>query len=169
MFSTRPNGRTVRAIITLQRRWRRKKLLPNFTERTHEELNTPKCRNASSATEDWLFRVRGVCLSADGSVVRDDEYVYVLPLRQIRQIDYFHGTLPGQGPVAQMVIDDGPDILASEMFSTRPDGRTVRAIITLQRRWRRKKLLHNFMERTHEELTALILQREPKRRKENCM
>ena len=78
--------------------------------------------------------------SADGSFVNDGEYVYVLPLKQIRQVDYFHGTIPGLGPVAQM-MDDEVDILASEMFSTRPDGRTVRAIITLQRRWRGKKLL----------------------------
>ena len=70
--------------------------------------------------------------SADGSVVNDGEYVYVLTLRQIRQIDHFHGTLLDLGPVAQMMEDEA-DILASEMISTRHDGRTVRAIITLQR------------------------------------
>ena len=85
-------------------------------------------RNASSAHS-----------SADGSFVNDGEYVYVLPLKQIRQVDYFHGTIPGLGPVAQMKEDE-VDILASEMFSTRRYGRTVRAIITLQRRWRGKKL-----------------------------
>ena len=90
---------------------------------------------ANTPLGDWPI------ISADGSVVRDGEYVYVLPLGQIREIDYFHGTLPDLNPVAQMIVDDGPDILASEMFSTRPDGRTVRAIITLQRRWRRKMSL----------------------------
>ena len=90
--------------------------------------------------EHWLQD--GPFPSADGSVVNDREYVYVLPLHQIRQVDYFHGTLPGLGPVAQM-MEDEVDILASEMFSTRRYGRTVRAIITLQRRWRRKRLHHS--------------------------
>ena len=36
--------------------------------------------------------------------------------------------------------DDEVDIKASEMFSTRRGGHTVRAIITLQRTWRRKRL-----------------------------
>ena len=79
---------------------------------------------------------------ADGSVVEDGGYVYVLPLQQIRQVDYFHGTRPGEGPVAQMMEDDEIDILASEMISTDRDGRTVQAIITLQRRWRTKRLQH---------------------------
>ena len=78
--------------------------------------------------------------SADGSIVNDDEYVYVLPMREIMQVDYFHGILRDLGPVAQMMDESEPDILASEMFSTHRDGRTVRAIITLQRRWRKKRL-----------------------------
>ena len=78
---------------------------------------------------------------ADGSVVEDGGYVYVLPLHQIRQVDYFHGALPDEGPVAQM-MEDEIDILASEMISTDRDGRTVQAIITLQRRWRTKRLQH---------------------------
>ena len=77
--------------------------------------------------------------SADGSLVNDGDYVYVLPLYEIREVDYFHGTIDGEGPIAQMVPDE-VDIFASEMFSTRHDGRTVRAIITLQRRWRKKRL-----------------------------
>ena len=50
------------------------------------------------------------------------------------------GILRDLGPVAQMMDESEPDILASEMFSTHRDGRTVRAIITLQRRWRKKRL-----------------------------
>ena len=147
--------RTLQCFVVMGKRGRPK---IKFGSNTGRRCKAAKCRNASSATEDWLLDVRGGCPSADGSVVRDGEYVYVLPLRQIRQIDYFHGTLPGLGPVAQMIVDDGPDILASEMFSTRPDGRTVRAIITLQRRWRRKMLLEH---------TALIIQRQ-RRRKQLC-
>ena len=63
--------------------------------------------------------------SADGSIVNGDEYVYVLPFREIMQVDYFHGILRDLGPVAQMMHESVPDILASQMFSTRRDGRTV--------------------------------------------
>ena len=73
-------------------------------------------------------------------MVMDDESVYVLSENRIRQVDYFHGVLKDGGPVAQMMESDEEDILASDMISTRRYGRTVRAIVTLQRAWRRKRL-----------------------------
>ena len=77
--------------------------------------------------------------------MNDSVYVYVLPIREIMQIDYFGGELGFWVPVAQMAVDESdsesePHFLAAEMFSTRCDGRTVRATITLQRRWRKKRL-----------------------------
>ena len=47
--------------------------------------------------------------SADGSIVNDGEYVYVLPFREIMQVNYFHGILRDLGPVA--VDESVPDIL----------------------------------------------------------
>ena len=82
-------------------------------------------------------------VSADGSIVMDKDWVYVITddfhgHGEVMQIDYFHGEAKNEGPVAQMMQDE-LDILASEMISIRHSGRTVRAIITIQRQWRKRR------------------------------
>ena len=41
-------------------------------------------------------------VSADGSIVMDKDWVYVIH-GEVMQIDYFHGVRPDEGPVAQMM------------------------------------------------------------------
>ena len=88
---------------------------------------------------------------ADGSLIRDNDDVYVLAsndnetvpiIGRRHTIDYFHGfpeyVLRGGvgGPMAQMVDDD--NVLAAEMIAIK-NGATINAVLFCQRNWRRRK------------------------------
>ena len=74
----------------------------------------------------------------DGSILEDGDLVYVVN-HGILSIDYFHGKIPGHGPVAQMMDKGESDIFAYEMFSLRRSSSIVRAMTRLQRIWRRRR------------------------------
>ena len=74
----------------------------------------------------------------DGSILEDGDLVYVVN-HGILSIDYFHGQIPGHGPVAQMMDKGESDIFAYEMFSLRRSSSIVRAMTRLQRIWRRRR------------------------------
>ena len=90
--------------------------------------------------ENCLFN-RGIYMGFDGSVVRDDSWVYVLGALldyepPVQQIDYFHGFTACGIPVAQMMDDS--DITAVGMISI-STGFTVQRITAVQRRWRLRR------------------------------
>ena len=91
---------------------------------------------------DWRYEFalhkRDVQLGADGSVVRDFEWVYVLSIplyERIKQIDYFHGW-----NIAQMNDEYESNIPQKVMiplcYHTAP-GILTRRIIAIQRLWRK--------------------------------
>ena len=87
-----------------------------------------------------LWDTYKVTIGFDGSLVDDGDYVYVLPLGEVMQIDYFHGCIDENRngiriPVCQMMDDFKSDFVASELLGLR--GFAAIRIINLQRRWRR--------------------------------
>ena len=95
---------------------------------------------------DWEYEYalhkREVQLGADGSVVRDFEWVYVLSIplyERIKQIDYFHGMVDHE-VIALMNDKYESDIPSRWMiplyYHTFPGSLTKR-IIAIQRLWRK--------------------------------
>ena len=88
----------------------------------------------------------GVQLGADGSVVRDGDWVYVLALNipldeRINQIDYFHCW-----STAQMNDDyesDIPSIVMIPLFYHTVPGSLTKRIIAIQRLWRKTWVLRH--------------------------
>ena len=96
---------------------------------------------------DWEYEYalhkREVQLGADGSVVRDEEWVYVLSIplyERIKQIDYFHGMVDHE-VIALMNDEYESDIPSMWMiplyYHTFPGSLTKR-IIAIQRLWRNR-------------------------------
>ena len=91
---------------------------------------------------EYALHQRGVQLGADGSVVQDRDWVYVLsiPLHErIKQIDYFHGMVNHE-VIALMNDEYESDIPSMWMiplyYHTFPGSLTKR-IIAIQRLWRK--------------------------------
>ena len=83
-----------------------------------------------------LWDTYKVTIGFDGSLVHDGDYVYVLPLGEVMQIDYFHGCNCNGSPVCQMMGEDESDFVASELIALQR-GFVANRIINVQRRWRR--------------------------------
>ena len=93
--------------------------------------------------QNLLWDTYKIAIGCDGSLVADGDYVYVLPLGEVMQIDYFHGCIDENHngipiPVCQVRDDSESNFLASELISLR--GFVAIRIINLQRRWRQRQL-----------------------------
>ena len=90
--------------------------------------------------QQLLWDTYEIAIGFDGSVVSDGEYVYVLPLGEVMQIDYFHGCIENRNgiriPVCQMMDEDESNFVASELIALQR-GFVADCIINVQRRWRR--------------------------------
>ena len=82
-----------------------------------------------------LWDTYKVTIGFDGSLVHNGDYVYVLPLGEVMQIDYFHGCNCNGSPVCQMMDEDESDFVASELIALQR-GFVANRIINVQRRWR---------------------------------
>ncbi len=81
-------------------------------------------------------------IGADHGIIEDEDFVYVLPKKELRQVDYFHGIRNGSAMCKdeyddhwfdfEMIHAGGPEW--QHFWHTRP---TVRLIRLLQRRFRR--------------------------------
>ena len=70
----------------------------------------------------------------------DGDKVYVLdvPFRlRVDRIDYFHGMV-GNSPMAQLLSEEEPGVLARDMVPLGWWGNTVKRITVLQRMWRKR-------------------------------
>jgi hypothetical protein len=112
--------------------------------------------------EEWLDRVKRICIGADGSVIQAGDIVYVLSIpdktNRVLSIDYFHGYYEELYGVAAVLVErpyhDDRIHIARNMIATgrsrigaprlRGYGFVVRRIIAIQRCFRerrRKRLL----------------------------
>ena len=95
--------------------------------------------------QTWPPLVMYEYYGADGSELQSMDEVYVLtkpiwPIADtIHTIDYFVGSLPGMGPLAVMTSSREDVIYAFEMFCIARKGPIMRAIVYVQRRWRRMR------------------------------
>ena len=95
-------------------------------------------RGVHDSEYEYQLHSRDIQLGADGSVVQDGDWVYVLnvPLDEsVNQIDYFHGWY-----IAQMNDEYETDVLVTTMiplyYRTVP-GNLTKRIIAIQRIWRK--------------------------------
>ena len=106
----------------------------------HQELHTSTRRGHLSVDHEYeLFR-RDIQIAADGSILQDGDKVYVLDVPfhlRIDRIDYFHGMV-GNSPMAQLLSEEEPGVLARDMVPLGWWGNTVKRITVLQRMWRKR-------------------------------
>ena len=103
-------------------------------------------RHLSEELERVLYR-RGAIIGADGSIVDDGDYVYLLekPFQdRVSKIDHFHGFRIGV-PTAQLNCIDSHGVryedecLAMNMVQLGWWGNTVHCATVLQRKWRNRQ------------------------------
>ena len=87
------------------------------------------------SNEEEQYYERDIRIGADGSLIRDGDFVYMLGSRRVLQVDYFYRFLPDVGAVGKM-IEFKIRFYAYEVVSA-SKGILVFAVSAIQRKWRK--------------------------------